>query len=98
MKKCLSCAPSVRAQPVQTWAANTLLFIVTLSSVFARAAAANEDILAFLAPFDVLGEHGVPHAAKVFVYALIALHALAFAFWLISVLCIAPSRAKMKRY
>ena len=98
MNKCLSPAPSVRPRPVQTCAANTLLFTVTLTSVFARAAAANEDVWAVLAPFDVLGQHGVPHAAKVFVYALIALHALAFAFWLISVLCIAPSRAKMKRY
>ena len=97
MRKCLSPAPSVPTQPVQTCAANTLLFTVTLTSVFARAAAANEDVWAVLAPFDVLGQHGVPHAAKLFVYALIALHALAFAFWLFSVLCVGPSRAKTKR-
>ena len=81
---------------MRKWTAKALLFIVSLVSFLGRAAALNDDIWAGLADFDVLGQHGVPRGVKLLVYALVALHALAFAFWLISVLFPA-SRAKAKR-
>ena len=59
--------------------------------------AMNEWVADLLTHFDFLNQHNVPTGARIFVYGLLGLHALAFAYWVLAALFSAPKPKHAKR-